>query len=381
MIHGVGCMRCRWSNILFIPLLLGTFARGQYADQDHVRPLQAFANSLPEPVSENLDFEGWIWLSELQQSPPPIDDNFWDFQLSLAVTKSFNQRIAFTFQGNFIDADDEKRAELQQGFVSARLFENHDTLLTVGKFNANFGVEARDPWNRVTGTTSLLFAAQPQDLIGFMITQPLGQSGITLKPFMSADFQGAWNFDQSPSGGLVTEYQPNRNLKLSWTNWVGPGFVLFGGKELRSPYPKGGYGGNGGEVVENWQGPNLTAESGSTLYFTELAATWRIRPDLTLSGEYLLGTTGTSYGYWGWSGVMVMADYSINDRTHVWGRYSWLDDSDWLITGIFQTCQEVDCGIGWEIVRDVELRFEYRHDFSNFTPDFDSISAHLLMSF
>lgn len=345
-----------------------------------VRPLQRFADSLPPAVSDGLDFEGWLWVSDLQNNADP-SSNYIDGQFSLAVSKSFAQRIAVTVQGDLIDADSSYRGRLGKGFVSALLSEQTQTILTVGKFNANFGVEGRDPWNRDTGTTSLLFGAQPQDLIGLMITQPIGDTGVKLRPFLSIDFQGGWDCDQSPSGGLVVEYQPHRTLELAMTNWVGPGFVLYGGEPLESPYPAGAYGYDGAAVVENWQGPNFVAERGSTLYFLELKGTWRPRPDLTLGAEYLFGRTGTSYGPFGWSGWLVLADYNITDRTHIWGRYSALDDSDWLVTGIFMKASEVSCGIGHEVVDDVELRFEYRHDFSNVTPDFDSVSVHLLMSF
>lgn len=134
-------------------------------------------------------------------------------------------------------------------------------------------------------------------------------------------------------------------------------------------------------VALNWQGPYLIAERGSTLYYLQLKATWRPRRDLMLAAEYLFGTTGTSYGRWGWHGWMLLADYAITDRTYIWGRWSALDDSDWLITGFFQKCQEVSCGIGYEIHDGVEVRVEYRHDFSNLTPDFDSVSIHLTATF
>ena len=58
-----------------------------------------------------------------------------------------------------------------------------------------------------------------------------------------------------------------------------------------------------------------------------------------------------------------------------------MDDSDWLVTGIFQKCQEVSGGAGYHLCDGVEIRGEYRHDFSNVTPDFDSVSVHLTFGF
>src|SRR3989440_8201178 len=301
------------------------------------RPLQRLANALPPPVSDELDLTGWLWLADLQNNSHP-PSNYHDEVFSLSLTRSFHQRVAFTFQGNFIGANGNNRADLEQGFVSMRLFDDAGTRLTIGKFNASFAVEPRDFWDRRTGTTSLLFSAQPQDLIGVMVTQPLGDTGVKLRPFVSADFQGAWMFDQPPSAGLIAEYEPNKELRFSLTNWVGPGFVLYGGKPLRHPFPNEAYGYDGAAVVENWQGPNLVAERGGTLYFVDANATWRPRRDLTLALEYLLGRTGTSEGPWGWHGWMALIDYDLTDHTHLFARWSALDDSDWLITGIFQKC-------------------------------------------
>lgn len=356
---------------------------GGYGGEDvaSVRPLQWLANQLPPSISDGLDVEGWVWVSDLQNNAHP-SNNYFDTVLSLAATKSFEQRVAVTVQGNLIDADGFWRAELEQGFASALLSERAQTILTVGKFNANFGVEARDFWDRRTGTTSLLFNAEPQDLIGVMLTQPVGETGVKLRPFLSADFQGAYNFEQSPGGGIMVEYQPNRDLNLAVTNWVGPGFVMHGGQPLRHPFPQDSYGDDGASVVENWQGPNLYAERGGTLYFVDAKATWRPRRDLTLSAQYLLGTTGTSGGgQVGWHGWLVLADYSVTDRLHIFGRWSALDDSDWLINEIYQKNQEVSGGAGYAFRDGVEVRVEYRHDFSNVTPDFDSVSIHLTMAF
>ena len=63
-------------------------------------------------------------------------------------------------------ADDHWRGELEEAFVSLLVSEDSQTILTLGKFHADIGVEPRDFWDRLTGTTSLLFAAEPQDLVG-----------------------------------------------------------------------------------------------------------------------------------------------------------------------------------------------------------------------
>jgi Putative beta-barrel porin-2, OmpL-like. bbp2 len=331
---------------------------------------------LPPSVTDGLDVDFWGWFSYLRNDQDDYQ-NIYDIQLSLSVTKSFNQRVAVSGEVNYINANGSSRAELEQGFASLLLSKEQNSLLTVGKFNANFGVEARDFWNRTTGTTSLLFGAQPQDLVGVMLTQPIGQTGVTIRPFISADFQGEFEFNQPPSGGFVTEYRPNKKLDFAVTNWVGPGFVLEGGQPLHSPFPPADYGDAGSGVFGNWQGPNLHAMSGSTLYFIEAMAVWQARPDLTLSAEFLQGSTGSSLGRWGWWGAMALINYDISDQWHLFAMYSYLDDSDWIVTGIFQRVQEVSGGVAYQICKNLELRGEVRHDASNAVGSVNSVSIHL----
>jgi len=213
-----------------------------------------------------------------------------------------------------------------------------------------------------------------------MVTQPIGDTGIILKPFLSLDFQGQVDFDQPPAGGLQTEYKPNRDLKLSWTNWIGPGFVLFGGQPLRHPYPQGGYGDSeygDANAIENWQGPNLYAERGGTLYFTDANILWRPRNDLSLGAEFLLGTTDASSGRWGWSGVMFAGNFSVTDHISVFARASFINDADWLIYGMFQNITEGNVGISYRFNDHLEIRGEYRHDHGSESGDTDSFSIHL----
>ncbi len=358
-------------------------------------PKEQLLGLLPPVVSDGLDISGWAWFSYLHNDQS--DNNFTDTLFSLSVTKSFAQRVAVSVEANYMNADGHWRAELEQLYVSIMACPDTQTLITVGKFNANFGIEARDFWNRTHGTTSLLFGAQPQDIVGAMLAQPIGDTGVTLRPFVSLDFQGQPEVNQPPSGGLQVEYKPSPELRFSWTNWAGPGFVLEGGRPLRHPYPQGSYGsGNeyGGDdddedegesinanAIENWQGPNLYAQRAGTLYFTDANITWHPRDDLTLGTEFLLGTTGTDLGRWGWSGVMLTADFDVTDRLALFARYSYLDDADWLIYGRFEDLYEISAGAGYKITKNLEVRGEYRHDNGSQSGNSDSVSLHVTVGF
>ena len=343
---------------------------------------ERFIDSLPPAVGDDLDIDAWGWAGFSQTNYE--NQRYYDAELGLAITKSFDQRIAIGAQGNFIDANGTRRGELEQGYASIKLSDATQTLLTIGKFNANIGAEQRDFWNRTTATTSLLFAAKPQDLLGVMITQPIGDSGLRVRAFLSEGFESAYDFNQSPSAGVTAQYTPNRKLEFAATGWVGPGLVGYEGRHIQQPFARA-YGGSDGDVgasvVENWEGPNLYAERGATLLFADGSCIIRPTPDLTLTGECLVGTTGTDDDRFGWAGFMLMANYDLTDQLQVYGQWSYLNDSDMLITGAEQRCQELSVGAGYKVFEGWELRGEYRHDFSNATPDFDTVSADLTFTY
>jgi hypothetical protein len=344
---------------------------------------QELKDLLPPTVSDGLEFGGWAWVGAMH-SDGAGEHNFYDAELSLDITKSFGQRVAATAEANFIDANGERRGELEQGFVSILANEDTTTIVTVGKFNANIGLEARDFWNRTTATTSPLFGAQPQDLVGAMLTQPIGGTGIKARLFVSLDFQGQFYADQPPSGGLTLEYNsPQHALHLQVTNWVGPGFVGYEGMPLRQPYPRGSYGSSGGagDLIANWQGPNMVAERGGTLYFFDANATWHIRRDLALSGEVLSAKTFNWEDPNSWAGASVLLNFDITDQLGVYGRLSYLDDNDWLTTGAPQRVYEQSCGASYRITDKLELRAEYRHDQSTVSGNVHSVSVHLTFGF
>jgi hypothetical protein len=344
---------------------------------------------LPPPIADGLDVNLWGWLGYSREfSGGP--ESYWDGELQLDINKTFGDRFAITADVNFVDADNHMFGQLEQAFGTVLVSEKSGTLLTVGKFNSSFGVEPRDFWNRATGTTSLLFGAEPQDLIGFMVTQPIGQTGVKVRPFIVNGFDGHLNVDRPPSAGITVEYRPVHEWSFAVTNWVGPGFLrresasgvyvgdTYGsGPGSTSPTTDSSYSSSSDVVVGNWLGPDFEARRGGTLYFLDAKATWMPTPDFTLAAEGLFGTTGSSDGRASWGGVLLLATYDITDRWRAFGRWSFLNDAQGLVTGAAQRRHELSAGVRYQIVRNAELRAEYRHDFSDETDGIDSVSVHL----
>ncbi len=342
-------------------------------------------------MQENTEIYAWGWGEYLHDSDHDYP-YYWVGDVSLGLTQRLGSRASASTDIHFIDDNDYKHGFVEQAFLTLELSERSETLLTAGKFNASFGVEPRNAWDRLGGTTGLLFGAQPQDLVGVMLTEPIGSGDVKLRPFLTTNFDGDSEIKRPPLAGLLAEYRPNDNLRVAFTNLIGPGFkpeedaaaeeqqYAVGG-EYSAETDSGEYAADHRTyVVWNWTGPHIHGEHDGTLYFADLSARWNPRADLTLGAEALIAMTGHAADHLGWYGFTALANYDINDRWRVFGRWSYLDDTEGLITGVDETSQEVSGGVGFQIFRGVELRAEYRHDFAH-SGDLDSVSAHLTFSF
>jgi hypothetical protein len=91
----------------------GSVSTGYSSDNDRLAPAfkQTLLNSLPASVSDGLDIDAWGWFNDLH-TDHRTDNNYWDGEFSLAVTKNFDQRVTLSAQANFIDASNTTRVEL-----------------------------------------------------------------------------------------------------------------------------------------------------------------------------------------------------------------------------------------------------------------------------
>jgi hypothetical protein len=328
----------------------------------------ALQDLLPPSVAQNLEVNVWGWFSDLHDSNLDYP-NYWESDVAFGATERIGENFAATADIHFIDENNLSSGFLEQAFVSADVWPKAGTLISVGKFNANIGVEPRNAWDRFGGTTSLLFGAEPEDLVGVMLTQPLGDTGITLRPVVATDFEGHYDIDKPPSGGLIAEYRPAHQLSMELTNWVGPGYDL-----AMPQYNDYSYG--------NWTGPNIDDDrTVGTLYLADGHVTWQPTADLTLSAEGLLAMNGRSAQQVAWSGFMALANYDVTDKLRVFARWSYLNDNVWLVTGYTQICSEGSGGAAYEFLPGAEIRGEFRHDVSNVSSSINSVSVHITFGY
>jgi Putative beta-barrel porin-2, OmpL-like. bbp2 len=322
------------------------------------RPDATSRSEMAEPQSTPAIFQGlevgaWGWLSAFHTSADG-GEVYWSGEGSLSATKSFNGQFAISAQGDFIDADNQIRGELEQGYATLLLSDRLQTALTVGKFNADIGVEARDFWNRSDATTSLIFGAVPQDMVGIMITQPLPGTDIKLRPFVAEGIEGSFDFGKPPSGGLIIEYQPCDQINIGLTNWLGPGYTPVDWSESEYYEPP----------ALNWMGPQILAPSSGILYLLDANATWNLATDLSLAAEFVYAANSSSPHDLGWTGFLVQGNYTLTENWRVFARWSYLDDAVGLITSDQAVHNEISGGVAWSLNRHLEVRAEYRHDFS-----------------
>jgi hypothetical protein len=357
----------------------------QAMDFDHPPRLSEL---LPPSVGQNLDINVWGWLSYLG-STDRSDHSYWDADLAAGATQRIGDRMAVSGEMHFYDANDSMRGFLEQAFVSVRLSNSTDALLTVGKFNAGIGLEPRNAWDRFGGTTSLLFGAEPQDALGIMYTQPIGKTGITVRPFVTSGFDGTSDFNGSPAIGATVEYQPRHELSFAITNWFGAGRKQathneYAAGEYQGEYQTQEYSSYNSNAYEylygNWTGTRLHGERGGSLYFLDATVSWLARPDLTLGAEGLIAIDSSTSGA-SWGGLMGLVNYDVSDRLRLFGRASFLNDGDGFVTGASGRYYELSAGVGYRILPGAELRGEYRHDFAAREGDLDAFSVHLTFAY
>ena len=296
---------------------------------------------------EGFEVTFWVWLTYMYQSDRERS-TFWAWEVEMDVTKTFSDRLAGAFDVELVDTNSGARADIEQAFLSAVVFENEQTILTFGKFNAPFGAEANDFWDRYTGSESLLFDAMPHNLTGLMVTQPIGGTGFKVQPFVINGFDDDLDINRDPSVGVVAAYEPSHEFRLAVTNYFGP---------------------------------EMAGENGDKLYLVIVDGRWLIVPGWTLWAEYLYGNTESEDGRLQWTGAMALLNIDLNEKWRVFGRFSYLDDTDGFVTGRMGIQHEVGVGFGWYLHPMVELRTEYRHDFNKGTSDADSVFVHVTFGF
>jgi hypothetical protein len=135
------------------------------------------------------------------------------------------------------------------------------------------------------------------------------------------------------------------------------------------------------QILNSWWSPTWDTAHEGVLFFVDVHALVKPTHDLTLGAEFVYGDSEVQETSNHWVAAMMLANFDIDDRLRVFGMYSWLDDTDWLVFPEVQRRQEVNVGLGYRLNRHIEFRGEYRHDFSDAVPDVDTVSVHVSVGY
>jgi hypothetical protein len=279
--------------------------------------------------ADGLQFGFWGWMS-YEATPQEREASFYAWEAELNVTKSFSDRIAASADLDFYDSNKGAQVALDQLFISFLFPEWNDAIFTAGKFDAPYGIERRQFWQRETGSTSLLFNAQPQDLTGLMLTNRWDTANLTFRTFVvNGGFDADPAINQQPSIGMMVEYRPMKSLAFAWTNW--------------------------------W-GPELPDDNHDKLFFTEAQVVWQLESKLTVSAEFLYGVSQVPGDFANYTGFLVILDQRLwCDKWRVFAQYSDLNDP-YGFFGEAEHGREGNAGVAWRFDPHVEALAEYRHD-------------------
>ncbi len=221
------------------------------------------------------------------------------------------------------------------------------TVIT-GKFVTLVGVEVIDPTADTNFSRGLLFAQTPDTHTGIRGTYAWNDK---LKFILGLN--DGWDNIRDYSRGVTIEwgtaYTPSDKISLSAQG--------YSGEERITPHTATG--------PKGWR--NLI----------DLITTYTVNDHLSFSANYDYGTQGNALINMGdtatavWQGLATYANYKFNDTWRLSLRGEIFDDRNGYRTGVAQTLKELTLTLGVAPIKNVEIRFETRHDVSNVDSFFD----------
>ncbi len=231
------------------------------------------------------------------------------------------------------------------GFAIPQLFVQyavgHLTVL-VGEFLSLAGYEAFDPTQNTHFSLSILGYSQPNSLLGMRATYVLNDK---------------WSL----IGGMNNGYDNIRDTSRQRTFELGLVYVMNKMFSVNAQL----YTGEERSTVDVSTGP----KGRSTLF--DIYSALNVSDKLTLAANYDYGVHSNALLPTGmiakaaWQGIAGYVNYKLNDKWYTAFRAETFLDTDGFQTGVRQTWREMTLTLGYSPIKNVEIRAETRHDFSN----------------
>jgi len=204
------------------------------------------------------------------------------------------------------------------------------------------GVEQLDPTQNANFSRGILFYSTPDTHTGLRAIY-----AVTDKLSLTAGVNDGWD--------NIRDWSRRKTIELGVSYTVNPMFS----------FSAQGYNGQERATPQTSFGPL------GTRTLIDLIATLNLTDKLTLVANYDNGWQTTaalpsgSNGRAAWSGIAGYANYKFNDAWRTSLRGEIFDDQNGFRTGARQNWREVTLTVGYIPLKNLEVRAETRHDFSN----------------
>lgn len=218
-------------------------------------------------------------------------DNFGFDQVELDIAKEFNEYASFQVDLEWLNGT---TAGVEQGYLNYRHPMLEKVTFTLGKFNAPIGFELLDAPDMYQFSHSLVFNnCLPTNLTGLMVSSELA-AGFDIKAYAV----NGWDQDSEMNGTKT-----------------------FGG---RLGYTRDEMGGLGVSYIS---GTDDTNQAIVRSVF-DVDVTIDLVENLLIGAEFNMGTIDDGTNDFGWTGMLFMGHYDINNWLGLTARYDMVMDSD-----------------------------------------------------
>jgi hypothetical protein len=208
-----------------------------------------------------------------------------------------------------------------------------------GKYVTLVGAEVIAPTGNSNFSRSLLFFAEPLTHTGVRATY-----AVTDTVSLTAGVNNGWNTTSTSYGSKTGEFGvgwiPNKIFSITAQAYVGKSDAI-GAAGI--PYD-------------------------ATKTIVDFVGTYNVTDALTLILSYDWGKQEQNFAGSDdlkWNGAAFYANYAINEQYRASLRLEYLDDENGFVTGTSQTLKEATLTFGYDPIKSVELRAEFRYDMGN----------------
>ena len=228
-----------------------------------------------------------------------------------------------------------------------------------GRFSSPIGFESTFAKDQINYTRSLLFTALPFYHLGLRVSYPLSSS-TTVTGMLVNGLNQSEDFNGFKSVHIMLAHGFSKSL--SWTGGY------YTGQESRglAPAPLS----NAPPLLPtqpDLSTATITPRADGRTHIADMYLNWTATPKLTLVGEgdYILSRVYSNSSPAHLAGGAGYIKYQLAPPFYIASRFEYVSDRGGYLSGVTQALKEVTLTAAWQPVDGFQMRWEYRHDYSN----------------